>query len=89
MDEDLKLLARMNYILMNIHAGNNYLTLIINHSNKELNMTFKCKPPPLARQAMRLNNFSWCRKHKYWKSYLNKTQVNRVRKIYKDLNKNR
>lgn len=77
----------MNYMLTRIHASDNYLKLLINRKEKQLDMAFKCKPPPLIRQCMRLNNFSWSRKHKHWKSYLNHTQVKRVRKIYKDLNK--
>ena len=89
MNEDLKYLAHMNYMLMNIHAGKNYLALIINRSNKQFNMAFKCKPPPDVRQIMRLNNFCWCRKHKYWRSYLNKTQIKRAKKIYTELNKNK
>lgn len=89
MDEDLKYLARMNYILMQIRSGDNYLKLLINRREKRLNLAFKCKPPPLVRQCMRLNNFDWSRKHRYWKSYLNNTQIKRVRKIYMDLNKNR
>ena len=89
MDEDLKYLARINYLLMRVYSQNNYLKLLINRRDKRLNMSFKCKPPPLIRQCMRLNNFSWSRKHRYWKSYLNNTQVRRVRKIYMDLNKNR
>lgn len=89
MDEDLKYLARMNYILMQIRTGDNYLKLLINRRDKQLSLAFKCKPPPLVRQCMRLNNFTWSRKDRYWKSYLSKVQVKRVRKIYTDLNKNR
>lgn len=89
MYEELKYLARMNYTQMLIYSRNNYLRLLINRRDKLLNMVFKCKPPPLVRQTMRLNNFRWSRKQKNWKSYLNKTQVLRVKKIYNELNKNR
>lgn len=89
MDEDLKYLARMNYMLMHIQSSDNHLKLVINRSDNRLTLAFRCKPPPLVRQSMRLNNFSWSRRHKCWKSYLNKIQVKRVRKIYMGLNKNK
>lgn len=88
MDEDLKYLARTNYMLMQMFSGSNYLKLLINRRDKQLNLCFKRKPPPLIRQCMHLNNFNWSRKDRYWKSYLNNKQLKRVRKIYMDFNKN-
>ena len=83
MYEELKYLAKNSY-----HTGGtgNYLLLLINRKDKRLNLSFKKKPPSHIRNHLRIIGFSWSRKNKYWRSYLNKTQIKRVRKFYRRIN---
>jgi len=86
MYEELKFLARSNCI---IHSGthNNLLSLLINRKQASLNLSFKEKPPNHIRRHLRLIGFTWSRKNKFWRSYLNNIQIGRVRKFYKLMSK--
>ncbi|MBB4035394.1 hypothetical protein GGR21_001287 [Dysgonomonas hofstadii] len=66
----------------------NFLKLLINRQNRELNLSFREKPPAHIRSHLRFIGFNWSRKKRYWHSYLNNIQVKRVRKFYKNLIKN-
>lgn len=88
MYEELKYLARSNCI---IRTGkkNNILKLLINRNEGLLNLSFKEKPPSHIRRHLRFIGFSWSRKNRYWRSYLNNIQEKRVQKFYENLIKNK
>jgi len=88
MYEELKYLVRSNCVI-NTGKKVNFLKLLINRKHKELNFSFKEKPPAHIRSHLRLNGFRWGRKRRFWQSYLNRIQEKRIRKMYKELNKYR
>lgn len=85
MYEELKHLARSN-----CHLGGkgNFLKLLIDRKQAGLNLSFKGKPPVHMRRHLRFYGFRWSRKNKYWGAYLNDTQLARVYKVYRYINKN-
>lgn len=86
MYEELKHLARSN---CHTDGAGNLLKLFINRKHSEFSLSFKSKPPAHIRGHLRFNGFRWSRKSKRWKSYLNNTQVKRIRSVYKYINKNK
>jgi len=82
MDEELKFLAKTSCHL--VEKGN-FLKLLINRENGELNLCFRKKPAVHIRNDLRFIGFSWSRKNRYWQSFLNKTQIRRVSKFYKTI----
>ena len=86
MYEDIKFLARRNYKRQSIGNRRNYMGLHINQANKRIALKFHSKPPTDIRKLIRVYNFKWSRKNKYWHSYMDKNKVKKIKKIYHFIN---
>lgn len=87
MFEELKFLARKSYRSQHIRSKRNYAKLIINRPEKKTMLIFHKKPPADIRRYLRICNYRWSRKHRYWHSYLGKNKVQQIKKIYLFLNR--
>lgn len=88
MYNELKWLVRKCYRKRQIASDKNFLKLIIRMPEKKIMLMFHVKPPPGPRRQLRLYNFRWSRKHRYWHAYLNDSRLEQVRKFYKMIDNN-
>ncbi|WP_165026660.1 hypothetical protein [Dysgonomonas sp. ZJ279] len=79
-------MARKSYHRRQKGSKSNYLKLTVNQTNKKIMLVFATKPPSYIRKHVRLNNFSWSRKYRYWHSFLNKNRLEGVKNIYRFMN---
>lgn len=88
MYNELRWLARRCYIQRRISSQENYLKLIIRKPEKKIRLVFHAKPPLQSRQELRLYNFRWSRKYRYWHAYFNTNRLVQVKKIYRSILEN-
>lgn len=79
----LKWLAGRCYRHRRIAGRENYMKLVIRQPQRKIMLVFYVKPPPEARKELRLYNFRWSRKYRYWHAYLNNVRLEQVGKLYR------
>lgn len=79
----LKWLAGRCYRHRRIAGRENYMKLVIRQPQMKIMLVFYVKPPPEARKELRLYNFRWSRKYRYWHACLNNVRLEQVGKLYR------
>lgn len=78
-------MAKNSYLKQRYWDKDNYLKLIISHKEQIIKLMFRHKPPSYIRSDLRLHNFSWSRKHKIWRSFLNGKKIAGVKKVFRSI----
>lgn len=85
MYRQLKWLAGRCYRHRRIAGRENYMKLVIRQPRGKIMLVFYTKPPQKTRKQLRLYNFRWSRKYRYWHGWISKSRLEQTGKLYRSL----